>query len=130
MPYRPKRILKKKGDYLKPTSEQIWFLETGFDFLDVTPFPDSSEIERFWKANRAMILKKWKAEGRAGRRPWAWWIIERDIDPAHDLGSGYLKEQNYLIEQNLLEDWEVAEVERQKKLYEDHKKIQKKEKKQ
>ena len=115
---------QRKDRIAKLNIDKLWFLNTGF-YLDGVPlknrFKDEKEIRAAWGVHKAEILQRWRDEGRAGRRPWVWWIIERGIDPVHDLGSGYFKEEFYLIEHGLIEDWEAAKVEKQKNLYENTK---------
>jgi len=121
-------VRARKDRAAKLNYDKRWFLDTGF-YMDGVPakdrFKDKNEIRAAWKIHKIKIMQRWQAEGRAGKRPWGWWVFGRGIDPVHDLGSGYFKEQYYLIEHNLLEDWERAKVEKQKNLYENTKNQQK-----
>lgn len=124
----------RKDRAAKLNLDKQWFLNAGF-YLDGVPLKDQlkdeKEIRAAWRIHKAEIMAKWKAEGRAGRRPWAWWKYERGVENPHvDLGSDFFKEEYYLIEHGLIEDWEAAKVEKQKNLYENTKNTKKRKKKQ
>ena len=70
------RRLRQRKQY---SAGDIYFLETGFQFLDAIVFDDSrkptrEEIVAAWAEIGGQILSDWIAE-KPGSRPWAWWHL-------------------------------------------------------
>jgi hypothetical protein len=68
------------------------------------PPDDLMTARRLWILHKDELMSRQDLKN-PGKRPWAWWRFEQDIEPA---SFHYGESLKYLQEHKLLEPWELA----------------------
>ena len=109
MPTNRRRTLRSCNRRLGPDAE--WYLCSGVD-LDGAPPPcplekDPRAARELWERHKAELMESYRRKGWAGHRPWAYWMFEHGLERTQMLHG---KEEWYLREHNLLEAWEIEQL--------------------
>ena len=111
MGLRPRRAVRKRDDLLTgPLSlDAQWFLRTGFclDGCRCALEQDPERARRLWQAHGQEILEDYKREGRAGQRPYGFWVYRMGLARVPKAEAANLQEQG------LLEPWEREAMDRE-----------------
>ena len=107
MPTNRRRTLRSCNRRL--TADQDWSLNSGTDLDGSTcPLANNPELAReLWDRHKHELMESYRRKGWAGHRPWAYWMFEHGLERTQMLHG---KEEWYLREHNLLEAWEIEQL--------------------